>query len=70
MESEFAAGGVIGDISWSRVVVIVSQDGNGCRCDCWTGQTGDIAQDVAESGLDEGVAVEIEVGVPESITVE
>jgi hypothetical protein len=51
-----------GEVGGGRVVVVVGEDGYLCWGDDGVaGDGGDIAEGVAEGGLDEGVVVDLEV---------
>jgi hypothetical protein len=57
-----AVGGVWGEVGRGRVVVVVGEDGyGGWGDDGVAGDGGDIAEGVAEGGLDEGVVVDLKV---------
>ena len=58
-------GGDIGDVAGRGVVVVIREDGDGGRGenDGVAGDCGDVAEGIPQGGLDEGVAIQIKVGV-------
>jgi hypothetical protein len=53
----------IGDGSGCGVVVVICEDRYGGRCDRRPNDAGDVAENIAESGFHERIAIQIEVCV-------